>query len=75
MPKICEDYKKRMVELFSKSNCVKKEGYTLSECINDPSLPGVDGECIQAMKMFLDCRRSMVQFNSRTPITWAADDF
>ncbi|XP_057314152.1 cytochrome c oxidase assembly factor 5-like [Hydractinia symbiolongicarpus] len=59
----CSGLKAELISCLRKSDCMKKEGKALKECMAADA--NVDAECKQTQYSFFECRRSMLDMRNR----------
>ncbi|XP_065667399.1 cytochrome c oxidase assembly factor 5 isoform X2 [Hydra vulgaris] len=60
----CNALRKELVNCLHKSDCMKKDGKTMGECMKKEA-DGVNTECRVTIYSFYECRRSMLDMRTR----------
>lgn len=56
----CKSFYEDLVTCLLKSDCVRKEGRTVKECLQREHNDSVPEECRHLQKSFVECKRNMV---------------
>ncbi|RKP14848.1 cytochrome c oxidase assembly protein PET191 [Piptocephalis cylindrospora] len=62
MPSSCMDIRKDLIECILASECVKREGKSVKDCLDDSTRPAdsVPDKCLAIRRSYFECRRGIL---------------